>query len=105
MNPIMTAALAFGAAAASPTPTGAGLSRAVHNYAAMLAGQRQLSDLSPRERLDVIELDRWLRSHDGKLPGQTKEQCRKELGSVTPTPLGDALLDLKCSQRPTDASR
>jgi hypothetical protein len=102
---IITAALALSALSASPRLTGAGLDRAVHNYEAMLAGQRQLGDLTPQERLEVIELDRWLRAHDGKLPVETKQECEKRLGSATPTPLGDALLDLKCSQRPSEDSR
>jgi hypothetical protein len=104
MTLMITAAFALGALFADPPLSGGGLDRAVRNYQAMTTGQKQLGDLTPQEGSDVIELARWLREHPGAPPPDTREQCKKRLESVTPTPLGEALLELRCSQRPSDGS-
>ena len=78
----------------------ADLNRTLYNYQQMLAGQKQLHELSPAERAAILELDRWLRDHQGIGPSETKEECKDRLQSAAPTQLEQALLDLKCSQRP-----
>ena len=101
---LITAALAFAGLSMDPALSGGAIDRAVRNYQAMTAGQKQLGDLTPQEQSDLVELVRWLREHPEAPRPETKQQCEKRLGSVTPTPLGDALLDLKCSQRPSEKS-
>ena len=100
MKLMIAAALAWSATAAGPPLSGVDAQIALRNYEALLAGQVQLGNLSPKQRLDVIELDRWLRSQDGPAGPETKQQCKERLASRTPTRLEEALLDLKCSQRP-----
>jgi hypothetical protein len=100
MKLLIAAALAWSATASTPTLRGVDVDTALRNYRALLAGQRQLADLPPKQRYDVIELDRWLRSQDGPSGPETKQQCKERLASRTPTRLEEALLDLKCSQRP-----
>jgi hypothetical protein len=102
MKLLLVAALALNIASGAPPLRGTDLDRALRNYKAMLAGQKQLVDLPPRERRDVIELDRWLRSRDGIVPSETKEQCEERLASPSPSQLEEALLDLKCSGRPSE---
>lgn len=84
----------------APAVAQADLGRTLYNYQQMLAGRKQLHDLSPAERAALLELDRWLR-HEGIGPSETKEQCKERLRSGAPTKLEEALLDLKCSQRPS----
>jgi hypothetical protein len=101
MKLLMVAALALEILTAGPPLTGPELQLAIRNYKAVLAGQKQLVDLPLGQRRDVIELDRWLRSQrQGIVPSETKAQCKTRLGSLSPSALEDALLDLKCSQRP-----
>ncbi|HEY7006249.1 MAG TPA: hypothetical protein VH392_07155 [Sphingomicrobium sp.] len=100
MKLIIMAALALNSFA-SPSLDTMRLQRALANYRAMLAGQKQLGDLSGLDRLDLLELERWLGSPGGIVPSETKEQCKERLRSNAPTELEEALLDLKCSQRPT----
>ena len=85
-----------------PGLSGAAANRALANYRLMLAGQKQLSDFSGRERLELLELDRWLRSHEGIRQSETRQECMQRLASGKPTNLEAALLDLKCSQRPSE---
>ncbi len=101
MKLLIAVALAWSSAAGGPTLRGVDVDTALRNYEAVLAGQKQLTDLTPKQRFDVIELDRWLRSQQGMPGPETKQQCKERLASETPTPLGEALLDLKCSQRPS----
>lgn len=100
MKLIIMAALALNFFAAPSVDT-VRLQRAVANYRAMLAGQKQLSDLSSLDQLDLLELERWLGSPGGIVPSETKQQCKERLRPKAPTQLEEALLDLKCSQRPT----
>jgi len=100
MKLIIIAALALHFAS-TPAFDPVRLQRALANYRAMLAGQKQLGDLNTPDRLDLLELERWLGSPGGIVPSETKQQCKERLGSKSPTQLEDALLDLKCSQRPT----
>ena len=97
---VLMTALALNFAAAPAVGT-SDLERALRNYRSMLAGQKQFWDLSAPERREVLELERWLGSHEGIAPSETKQQCEARLGSKSPTQLEGALLDLKCSQRPT----
>jgi hypothetical protein len=103
MSLIAIAALAMFAAA--PAPDTPQADRAVRNYETVLTGQKQLGDLTPPERLELIQLEEWIRLHDNVPPPETKEQCKDRLASDTPSHLEDALLDLKCSQRPANASQ
>jgi hypothetical protein len=100
MKLIIMAALALNFFAATPSFDALRFQRALANYRAMLAGQRELGELSTPDRVDVLELERWLGSRGGIVPSETKEQCKERLGSKSPTQLEEALLDLKCSQRP-----
>jgi hypothetical protein len=101
MKLLMVTALALEILSAGPPLSSPELQLAIRNYRAILAGQKQLVDLPLGQRRDVIELDQWLRSQrHGIVPSETKAQCKARLGSPSPTALEDALLDLKCSQRP-----
>jgi hypothetical protein len=97
---VIAAALALNIVTGGTPLTGSELHRAIRNYKAILAGQKQLVDLPLPERRDVIELDQWVRSQRAIVPPETKAQCKARLGSESPSQLEDALLDLKCSQRP-----
>ena len=101
MKLIIMAALALNFFAATPAFDPVRLQRALANYRALLAGQKQLGDLNTPDRLDLLDLERWLGSQGGIVPSETKQQCKERLGSKSPTQLEEALLDLKCSQRPT----
>ena len=97
---ISTAILAVILAASTPALAQSNVERALQNYRGMLAGKTQLYNLSPQERADVLELDRKLRSYQPIRKSETREQCKERLASASPTGLEEALLDLKCSQRP-----
>ena len=92
-------ALAVQLLAASPALPNPALGRAIVVYRQVLAGQRQVSDLTPQDRLALAALQRELRSEEGMTGAETREQCFERLGSKSPTALEKALLDLKCSQR------
>ena len=94
------AALAMHAVTASPVSTGSAGDQALSSSQALAAGQLQLGNLNQQERLDLLALDRWLRSQEGIRPSETRQKCIDRLISNTPTKLESALLDLKCSQRP-----
>jgi hypothetical protein len=100
MKLVIMAALALNFLPAAPSVDSGDIERALRNYRAMLAGQRQLGDLTAPERLEILELERWLGSHNGIAPSETKEQCKERLRLQSTTELEEALLDLKCSQRP-----
>jgi hypothetical protein len=95
-------AAALSAAFLLPAPAWAQFNydRAQQNYADLLSGRKQPHDLSPRELHEVREFDVAVRAHP-KQPPDTKANCReRNATSQPPTPLEDAVLDLKCSQRP-----
>ena len=100
MKSIMITIIAVQSLVATAEPTRPRLDGALQNYRAMVAGQRQLRDLTPQERVDLLELDRWLHSHDAIRSSETEDECKARLSSKSPTALEGALLDLKCSQRP-----
>jgi hypothetical protein len=105
MNPIMTiAAFALELVAAGPPMSAPALQQALADYRAMLAGQKQMKDLSTLERQNVIELDIWLRHQPAKVVSETREQCRRRLIPRGGTKLEVALVDLKCSQRPSSGA-
>lgn len=74
--------------------------RAQQNYMDLLSGKKQPHDLTPTELYDVRQFDAAVRAHPKPLP-DTKANCREHNAtSQPPSPLEDAVLDLKCSQRP-----
>jgi len=99
MNALIAAALALSTLSAGPALTAPEIDRALRNYQSLLVGQKQFPDLTVPERLELLELDRWLHSRDGT-DGETKQECENRLSSATPSHLEIALLDLKCSGRP-----
>jgi len=56
-----------------------------------------------RRRRRAYRTERWYPTPEIPLP-ETREECEERLGSQSPSHLEQALLDLKCSQRPSDAS-
>ncbi len=76
--------------------------RAMRNYQDLLSGRRQLVDLSPAERQELIELDKWLRSTPAPKETESERCWRQELNRVEspPTDLAARLIDLKCGKRP-----
>src|SRR5687768_7699357 len=72
--------------------------RAIRNYQDLLSGRRQLVDLSPAERQELIELDKWLRSTSAPKETEAERCWRQELNRVEapPTDLAARLIDLKC---------
>lgn len=99
MKLMVMAALAANVAA-GPALNGPQMDRALRNYEAMLAGTEQFAQLSAPERAEIIELDRWLHSPERAGRPDTRQQCKERLQSETPSRLEEALLNLKCSQRP-----
>ena len=91
--------LALQLLSASPAVPDAAAHQTNDNHGQTLSGQRQLSDLTPQERLELLALQRQLRSEEGIGPSETRQQCKDRLASKAPTMLEGALLDLKCSQR------
>jgi hypothetical protein len=87
----------------SPAVAQLNYDRARQNYMDLLSGRKQPQDLSPRELYEVREFDAAARAFPRQLP-ETKARCRERNASSQPTtPLEDAVLDLKCSQRPDSA--
>ena len=86
---------------AAPALAQGNIERAQRNYFDVMAGRKQLHQLTPTELEEVRLLDaakRGLEPH--KL--DTKSEClEREKRSDTPSTLEDSILDLKCSQRPT----
>ncbi len=101
MDAIMVIGLGMELLIATPAPPQPATERAISNYGLVLTGRRQLSELSLQERLELIELDRQLRAHQGARPTETRQECKDRLTSDTPSSLEVALVDLKCSQRPS----
>lgn len=88
------------AAALLCSPAWAQLDRARQNYLDLLSGRKQPHELSPQELHEVREFDAAVRAHPNQRPN-TRAECRERNASPRPiTPLEDAVLDLKCSQRP-----
>jgi hypothetical protein len=101
MDAIMVIGLGLELLTATPAPPQPATERAISNYGLVLAGRRQLSELSLQERLELIELGRQLRSQQEGGPSETRQDCKDRLTSDTPSSLEGALVDLKCSQRPS----
>jgi hypothetical protein len=101
MDAIMVIGLGLELLTATPAPPQPATERAISNYGLVLAGRRQLSELSLQVRLELIEHGRQLRSHQGGGPSETRQECKDRLTSNTPSRLEGALVDLKCSQRPS----
>jgi hypothetical protein len=79
MKLLLTAALALNLVGVNLPLSGPELDRALRNYRAMLAGQKQLADLTLTDRRDVIELDRWLRSPEGSSHPKRRSSARNGL--------------------------
>lgn len=63
----------FLATGTSFSPAAANMSRGVNNYHAVLAGTKQLKDLTPEEMQEVLAVYRALRPHP---PTGSSEECR-----------------------------
>jgi hypothetical protein len=84
----------------NPLLRGPDVDQALSDYRAVVSGGMPLADLPRRRRENVIELERLLNSTTGIGPAETQQECRDRLASQSPSQLEEALLDLKCSQRP-----
>ena len=74
--------------------------RAQQNYMDLLSGKKQPHDLTARELFEIRQFDAAVRTNPKPLP-DTRTNCReRNATSQPPSPLEDAVLDLKCSQRP-----
>ena len=100
MQLVIVAVLALQVLASGPMLSGTARQHGVGDDTSMPSGQRQLSDLNQRERLELLELQRELNAKKTG-PSETQEQCKDILSSRSPTDLEAALLRLKCSQRPS----
>lgn len=96
------AMIALNLLAGAPVLSGTASEKAVTTYQSVVSGQRQLSDLTPEERLELLQLQQLLQRGKSVGAAETKQQCEDRLGSRSPTELGQALLSLKCSQRPVE---
>jgi hypothetical protein len=101
MQLVIIAALAFQVLSSDPMLSGAARERPVGDDQSIRSGQRSLSDLDQRERLELLELQRELNAKKTNGPSETQEECKDKLSTGAPTELEAALLRLKCSQRPT----
>ena len=101
MQLVIVAVLALQVLASGPMLSGTARQQGVGDDPSMPSGQRQLSDLNQRERLELLELQRELNAKKTGGPSETQEKCNDKLSSRAPTELEAALLRLKCSQRPT----
>lgn len=101
MNAVMVIGLGAQLLTAAPAPPRPATEPAISNYGLVLEGRRRLGELSLQERSELIELDRQLRSHQGAGASETRQECKDRLTSDTPSSLEGALVDLKCSQRPS----
>ena len=97
---ISKATLAVLLTVSAPAFAQSNVERALQSYKGMLTCQTHLYDLSPQELAAVLELDRKLRFYEPIRKSETIGQCKERLASASPTGLEEALLDLKCSQRP-----
>lgn len=100
MKSVAAAVFAMGVLAGPPASAQLNYDRARHNYWQLMSGQKQLHDLSPVELEEVRRFDAEQRGE--KLNGlDTKTECRdRNKTSETPSTLEEAILGLKCSQRP-----
>lgn len=71
--------------------------RAIRNYEAIVRGTLRLHDLTPQEQAEVAEVDRLARAERGERPSAV-ERCRRDNESRQPSPLEQALTDLKCGR-------
>lgn len=100
MNAMITIALAMDLLTGHPLLRGPDVEQALSDYRAVVVGGMPLGDLPRRRRENVVELERLLNSTSGIQPSETQQECRNRLASQLPSQLEEALLDLKCSQRP-----
>jgi hypothetical protein len=94
--------LALSAAALLCAPAWAQIDpdRARQNYLDLLSGRKQPHEMTPRELQQVRQYDATVRTAP-KRPPDNRARCREQNATSQPvTPLEDAVLDLKCSQRP-----
>ena len=76
-------------------------SRAEFNYRRLFSGEIQFAELSAQERLEIIELDRLLRSRAKDRENETERCWRRELDrNGSPSLLALQLIELRCGQRP-----
>jgi hypothetical protein len=100
MNAIIAIVLAMDVLTGHPLLRGPDVGQALSDYRAVVVGGMPLSDLPRRRRENVIELESLLNSTTGMGPSETQHECRERLASESPSQLEEAILDLKCSQRP-----
>lgn len=96
---LMSSALALGLATAGSPLTGSVVAPPPSG-ATPVAGQKAIRELTQQERLNLIALEQWLRAQEGLRTSETRQACIERLASSAPSKLEQALLDLKCSQRP-----
>jgi hypothetical protein len=97
----MNAAMIAAMAAAAPVARGQVMESAPTTVRAPAPGRVQIDSLTLHQRHQLAEFERWLRTHEGIRPSETKQACIDRLASDAPSDLELALLDLKCSQRPS----
>ncbi|HWI88393.1 MAG TPA: hypothetical protein VNS11_04030 [Sphingomicrobium sp.] len=100
MNAMIAVALVTEVLTGNPLLRGPDVDRALSDYRAVVSGGLPLSDLPRRRRENVVELQRLLNNTRGVGVSETQQECRERLASKSPSQLEEALLDLKCSQRP-----
>ena len=100
MNAMITIAVAMDLLTGHPLLRGPEVDQALSDYRAVGVGSMPLSDLPRRRRENVVELESLLNSTTGIGPSETQQECRERLASQSPSQLEEAILDLKCSQRP-----
>ena len=100
MNTMITIALVMDLLAGNRILRGPDVDQALSDYRAVVVGGLPLRELPRRRRENVVELERLLNSTSGIGPSETQQECRDRLASQSPSELEEALLDLKCSQRP-----
>ncbi|MBA2918660.1 hypothetical protein GON01_12205 [Sphingomonas sp. MAH-20] len=98
------AAAALLAALLLPAPAAAqyDYDRALQNYRDLQAGRKQPQELTPLELEEIRRLDAAVRAGADLGPIQlpdTEARCRERNATAHPTPLEEAVLSLKCSQR------
>jgi hypothetical protein len=100
MNVMIAVALVMDVLTGNPLLRGPDVDQALSDYRAVVSGGMPLGDLPRRRRENVVELERLLSSTSAIGPSETQQECRDRLASQSPSQLEEALLDLKCSQRP-----
>lgn len=86
---------------ANPSQSETPAERAKRNYEALIRGEKQVQDLSPRERAELLKLEQLAKSRRPDTRSAT-ERCRAdEIDRVggSPSELELRIIGLKCSQR------